>query len=457
MADFLDFLPLTTETVDTIRARLDADANAGLTVNDADYLDVTQGGFYWDMTQAPNLEIERLWDFLGTEVPAAMFVAFAWGTYLDYHGETLGLTRKAATLASGSVTFTGTNGTVVPAGTTVSTQAATADGEPLAFTTDASVTVASGTATVSATAVELGAASNVLVGQVVQVATEVSGITGVTNLAPFTGGTDVETDEDFRSRLLLEYGTTQGGGTLADYEKWALSVSGVSYVTVEPTTMPDGTTAGGYVRLTVAGPSRQPVSEATRVALQDLLDPPSSVTTTTGSQTLPLATVNVASTSSFASSGTVRILGNTITYTGKTGTTFTGCSGGSGTIAAGTRVAQGFTSANGLAPIGHDVTVLTVSTSTVTISADLTFLTGYSYDGTGGTIALQNSILAALDDYFNTLGPGDDVVLQHVNAQFFKVQGVYNLAPSSTLLNGVNADASIAAGVLAQRGAVTIT
>jgi uncharacterized phage protein gp47/JayE len=98
-----------------------------------------------------------------------------------------------------------------------------------------------------------------------------------------------------------------------------------------------------------------------------------------------------------------------------------------------------------------------VATSTVTIAADLTFEAGYNYDGSGGLIGLQNQILTALDDYFNTLGPGDDVVLQHVNAQFFKVQGVYNLAPSSTLLNGVNADASIAAGVLAQRGAVTIT
>jgi hypothetical protein len=59
-----------------------------------------------------------------------------------------------------------------------------------------------------------------------------------------------------------------------------------------------------------------------------------------GSVTLPAATLTVTDTTSFPSSGTLYASTGasiaTINYTGKTGTTFTGCSGGSGTITVGT-------------------------------------------------------------------------------------------------------------------------
>jgi hypothetical protein len=55
---------------------------------------------------------------------------------------------------------------------------------------------------------------------------------------------------------------------------------------------------------------------------------------------LPQATINVASTASFTTSGVITIGSDTITYTGKTSTTFTGCSGGSGTLATSEAVTQ---------------------------------------------------------------------------------------------------------------------
>lgn len=60
-------------------------------------------------------------------------------------------------------------------------------------------------------------------------------------------------------------------------------------------------------------------------------------------QTLPQATLNVVSTAGFASPVgqlvlTVAGVGNTISYTGTTGTTFTGCSGGTGTLTTGQAV-----------------------------------------------------------------------------------------------------------------------
>lgn len=55
---------------------------------------------------------------------------------------------------------------------------------------------------------------------------------------------------------------------------------------------------------------------------------------------LPVATINVASTTNFPSTGTLSIQSGVaaitaVTYTGKTATTFTGCSGGTGSLATG--------------------------------------------------------------------------------------------------------------------------
>jgi hypothetical protein len=69
-----------------------------------------------------------------------------------------------------------------------------------------------------------------------------------------------------------------------------------------------------------------------------------SATTITASSNgivLPTGTINVVSTAGFNSSGTFIIIGgSTITYTGKTSTSFTGCTGGSGTLSTGQRVSS---------------------------------------------------------------------------------------------------------------------
>lgn len=61
-------------------------------------------------------------------------------------------------------------------------------------------------------------------------------------------------------------------------------------------------------------------------------------------QSLPQATINVASTAGFATSGTILVFTSggyqTVTYTGTTGTTFTGASGGTGTMSTGGPVTQ---------------------------------------------------------------------------------------------------------------------
>lgn len=69
-------------------------------------------------------------------------------------------------------------------------------------------------------------------------------------------------------------------------------------------------------------------------------------TTVSGTQTLPITTLTVASTNGFTTSGTLNASGETLSYTGTTGTTFTGVTGATGTLTGGTLVYQVPTSTN---------------------------------------------------------------------------------------------------------------
>jgi len=67
------------------------------------------------------------------------------------------------------------------------------------------------------------------------------------------------------------------------------------------------------------------------------ITPPATTTTDSGAQVFPTGTLDVASTGGFPTIGELEVAGVTglVSYTGTTGTTFTGCSGGIGTSTAG--------------------------------------------------------------------------------------------------------------------------
>lgn len=63
-------------------------------------------------------------------------------------------------------------------------------------------------------------------------------------------------------------------------------------------------------------------------------------TTISAAASLPSATLTVSDTTNFPSTGNLSVGANTIAYTGKTGTTFTGCTGGTGSVVVGDRIAS---------------------------------------------------------------------------------------------------------------------
>lgn len=269
MPDITERIPLISVTVEEVRGRVDADANAGLDPEDDRFMDTTQGGFYWDLTQPLILEMSRLWDFGATEVPAAIYVASSWGSNLDDHGETIDVPRKDSASATGEVTFKGLEGTIIGVGAQIGVAQTDPDEDPPSYVTTEGGTIgASKELTLAVKAEEPGAAGNVAAGAASFLLSPVEGIESVENAEGITGGADVESDQSYRARLLLEYGAAQGAGNVADYKRWALSYPGIGFVTVQPLWAGAGT-----VLVVVTDEENNPVSGTVVSGLQAELDP----------------------------------------------------------------------------------------------------------------------------------------------------------------------------------------
>lgn len=130
-----------------------------------------------------------------------------------------GLTRVPAVAATGSATFSGTNGATIAAGTQLQ------DAEGAIYTTDALATVAAGTASAAVTAQTAGAASNLAAGTTLTLVSPVAGVQAqaVVAVGGLTGGADAETNERLLARLQAVLQTPPAGGALDDYVVWALA------------------------------------------------------------------------------------------------------------------------------------------------------------------------------------------------------------------------------------------
>ncbi|MDH4319865.1 MAG: baseplate J/gp47 family protein [Desulfobulbaceae bacterium] len=153
--------------------------------------------------------------------------------------------RKAASSATGQVSFTGTDNSVIPAETLLQR----ADG--VEYTTDAEVTISGGTATadVTATTDNAGADGNCDAGTSLTIVSPLAGVssTGTVAAGGLTGGADQESDDALRERLLDRIQQPPQGGSKADYKAWALEVAGVTRAWVFPQWLGDGTVGISFV------------------------------------------------------------------------------------------------------------------------------------------------------------------------------------------------------------------
>ena len=159
----------------------------------------------------------------------------AYGDYLDQIGlEEMGVARQSAVPARISLTFTGTPGTVIPGGAagdlTACVVQATTDEAPM-FRLTADVLIrAAGTGGGIGECEEPGMVGNVPAGTVTEfVGTIPAGVTAVNNdySQPLVPGTDIESDNDYRLRLLEYRRDPPNGCNAAQFRAWAEAVPGV--------------------------------------------------------------------------------------------------------------------------------------------------------------------------------------------------------------------------------------
>lgn len=136
-----------------------------------------------------------------------------------------GLTRKSATPSTATVTFSRTDTAAdldIPAGTVLL-------GGDYKFDTDYDLTIPAGvsSALMTVTCEEAGYATNVGSGIISSLETPITGVS-VTNPNAAAGGTEDETDEEFRNRIQGFWLIAQRG-TLAAIEYGAKQVPGITY------------------------------------------------------------------------------------------------------------------------------------------------------------------------------------------------------------------------------------
>ena len=156
------------------------------------------------------------------------FPQTAQGVYLDYHAQMRGISRAPAAKAVGTLRFSvrqaGTSDLSIESGTVCMTA------DEVRFQTTAAAVLEAGELTVDvpAEALEAGRSGNAATGEIRILTACPVGITGCTNPAPFTGGSDQEDDESLRTRILESYRRLPNGANAAWYEQTALTHAGVA-------------------------------------------------------------------------------------------------------------------------------------------------------------------------------------------------------------------------------------
>jgi uncharacterized phage protein gp47/JayE len=159
--------------------------------------------------------------------------------WLDRHGQIWlvnadGSTgRKLATLAQGTAQFVGIiDGTVIPTYSQLQTAVQVNPAQPgnlLMFETLEDITT-SAAAPVEGTirAIQPGSIGNLPSGTTLAFTPTINGVSARAIAVDLTGGTDTETDDELRARVLQRIRNPPMGGDLQDYVAWALAVPGVT-------------------------------------------------------------------------------------------------------------------------------------------------------------------------------------------------------------------------------------
>lgn len=162
------------------------------------------------------------------------FPQTASGEALERHAQLRGISRRQAGKASGVVRFFAaeerTGAAQIPAGTICMT----AEGLRYMTLEEGTIPLGETQLDLMAEAVEAGVAWNVAAGRIIYLTVPPTGITACSNPEALTNGSDEETDESLRERVMATYNRLANGANAAFYEQAAMSYEGVAAVKVLP-------------------------------------------------------------------------------------------------------------------------------------------------------------------------------------------------------------------------------
>lgn len=164
------------------------------------------------------------------------FVQTAEGDYLDFHGiQAGGLTREPATFAQGYVVATAVLGSVILDGTLL----ARSDGQY--FYVAGTVTARTVAPKMYVRAAEAGELGNTDAGAILTPVTPVTGYSLLTvDTDGLIGGTEDESDDSFRQRILFHKQNPPHGGAPSEYIEWSHTKVGVTRVFIQRATPQPG-------------------------------------------------------------------------------------------------------------------------------------------------------------------------------------------------------------------------
>ena len=224
-----------------------------------DTYDKSVGSFIWDNLNAVAGDISQI-DISITTATDMLDMANLTYPELDTRiYDRTGLTRDAATYATGTVTLTGTG--TVNAGDVVETAA----GTQFEITATTAITTSGD---VPIQALVAGSAGNVAAGTITLFPQTLTGFTAVTNTAPTTGGADQESDASYLQRYYDYVQNPLTSGNKNEYVVWAKSIPGIGGTVVIPLWNGPNT-----VKVVVIGSDGLPASSSIVAAVQNYLDP----------------------------------------------------------------------------------------------------------------------------------------------------------------------------------------
>jgi uncharacterized phage protein gp47/JayE len=164
------------------------------------------------------------------------YVITASGKYLDLHGIEVGVFRQPAISARGQATFSRTSPSaykiLIPSGTVVTTPvlSTASDVKKFVTTEDVFIEVGGTTATVDVAAAVAGETGNLPAGAIARIEAPIAGVQAVTATST-SGGTEIESDESLRERILSAWAGRMSGTSDAIRDA-ILSVTGIRSVLI---------------------------------------------------------------------------------------------------------------------------------------------------------------------------------------------------------------------------------